>query len=151
MNRNLVIGIGNRYRSDDGLGLEAAMRINRLNLPDTVVLESAGDLTSLTGEIEKCDSLIIIDSVLAGRPPGSIYKIDPFKGKITIPLDRKFSTHSSGIINDLRFLNAMTGLPEKTLIYGVEGADFSYGEGLSEPVVNALDSLVDLMAGDLQK
>lgn len=149
MSKTLIIGIGNRFRSDDGLGPEAARRIDRLNLPNTTVLESAGDLTSLKDEIEKCDSLIIIDSVLAGKPPGSIHKIDPFDGKNTIPLDKRFSTHAMGIVNELRLLSEISGLPEKTVIYGVEGADFSFSEGLSCPVMNAIDPLVDRIKCDL--
>jgi hydrogenase maturation protease len=151
MNKTLIIGIGNRYRRDDGLGPTAAQRLAQLNLPNIDVLESEGDLTSLADEIKKCDLLVLIDSALGGKSPGSIHKINPFDREGEVLWEKRFSTHGMGIMRSLELLNETCGLPEKTVIYGVEGADFSFGEGLSGPVINAVNSLVDCIKNELQE
>jgi hydrogenase maturation protease len=144
-----VIGIGNSFRRDDGLGPAIARRIAESDLPGARVIESSGDLTSLADEMRDCDSLVLIDSVSAGGAPGSIYRIDPLISEI--PTANKFSTHGIGITQALALLKKVSGLPAKTILYGIEGADFSHGEGLSDPVLAAIDALVDHIKNDLRE
>ena len=39
-NKTLLIGIGNEFRGDDGVGSETARRLKTLNLPNLEILES---------------------------------------------------------------------------------------------------------------
>ena len=143
--KTLVIGIGNIFRRDDGIGPIVAGRIKELNLPGTKVVESSGDLTALADEIQKHRLLIIVDSISSGGPPGSIYKFEPFKEKISVITGNEFSTHSIGIVKALELLENISGLPERITIYGIEGVDFGCGEGLSVSVAKAADELIHLI------
>jgi hydrogenase maturation protease len=139
-----VIGIGNQYRSDDAAGLIAAGRIRKLDLPDVEVTESDGDGISLMDLWFKKKNVIIIDAVYSASSPGTLHILTAGKN-IDPPDGFRFSTHSFGILQALKLSETLSILPENILIYGIEGADFAYGQGLSSSVKNAIDNIVSLI------
>src|SRR6266700_3180765 len=58
----LVIGIGNEYRSDDGVGLVVARGLRAKNLPDMLIIESSGDGAALMEAWKAAPSVIVIDA-----------------------------------------------------------------------------------------
>ncbi len=53
------------------------------------------------------------------------------------------STHALGLGEAIELARALGRLPGRLLVYGVEGADFGTGEGLSPAVTAALGPLAD--------
>jgi len=66
----LVIGIGNEFRNDDGLGILIAREIRRRNLESVFVLEQSGEGTALMEAWEGPDRVIIVDAIVSGKAPG---------------------------------------------------------------------------------
>ncbi|UCC78237.1 MAG: hydrogenase maturation protease [Candidatus Zixiibacteriota bacterium] len=149
MKRTLVIGIGNGFRKDDGVGLEIARRIEELNIPGVTVSKTAGDLTNFVNIFPEYELLIIADSIKAAGNPGMNIRVDISDLDEDFELSPNISTHWLGILETLRLADNVGNLPEKTVIYGVEGADFSYGTGISPELFNTVEFIVGEIIGEL--
>jgi hydrogenase maturation protease len=57
----LVIGVGNEFRTDDGLGILAAREIRRRTYPGVEVLEAGGEGTALLESWKGYDHVLIVD------------------------------------------------------------------------------------------
>jgi hydrogenase maturation protease len=95
------------------------------------------------------DFVYLIDAVSSGRAPGQVYRFDA----LTEPLPQNFftnySTHSINLAETIALAGNLGMLPEKLIIYGVEGKDFSMGHGLSKEVRKAIFPVVDIIIKDL--
>ena len=69
--RVLVVGVGNRYRGDDGAGLAAAARLGEAAGAPVVLLDNSGDGTVLLDVWQHADAVIVIDAMRSGAPAGS--------------------------------------------------------------------------------
>jgi hydrogenase maturation protease len=145
---NILVGIGNLLRRDDGVGVIVAQQMSQLDLPDDVEVIDAGTAgTELAGLIERRRLVVVIDAIDAGEPPGSIFRLDP---ESVQPASR------AGLsVHDLHFLHALDetrllgSSPQRVVIFAVQVADKSTGIGLSEPVGRAARRLMALAAEEL--
>ena len=69
----VIIGVGNRWRSDDAAGIAVAERLADLNIP---AHPHTGDPASLMALWEGADEVIIVDAVNAGEAPGTVIVLD---------------------------------------------------------------------------
>lgn len=137
-----VIGIGNEFREDDGVG---PYIINLLNsngrLPGNVSLHiKPGEPLSLLNCWARKDAGIILDSIHRGISPGKIYRFEVHDS----PLPAEYlniSTHSFGIHETIEIAREMNQLPQYLIFYGIEGRTFNYGIGLSAEVKKSADSV----------
>lgn len=144
--RTLVIGAGNELRRDDAAGLVVARRVSARTGID--VREVRGDLTGLADVWEGAARVVVVDAARSGAAAGTVHRFDATRE----PLPAAFghgSTHAMGVAEAVELARALGRMPASLIVYGIEGSDFSAGEGLSEPVASALDALVDRIAGDL--
>lgn len=145
----LLIGVGNGYRRDDGLGIAVARRLEAHHLPDLRVIEHSGEGASLMDVWSQAQSVILVDAVCSGSPSGRIFRLDAH----TQPIPAAFfhySTHAFGVAEAIELARALDQLPPKLILYGVEGEDFSAGEGLSTPVQAAIPSVIESIIADLK-
>lgn len=143
----IVVGVGNRFRSDDGLGPECATRLAGILAASTTVVEQGGDAAQLLETLQGADDVILIDAVQSGAAPGTIFRLDP-RGQ---PLPREIfaaSTHAFGVPEAIELARAFDELPRRIVIYAVEGASFSPGTALSPEVERALDEVVHRVAAE---
>ena len=144
----LIIGVGNEYRRDDGVGAEVARHIDKLNLPQVRVLAHSGEGASLLEHFREADLVIIIDAAQSESSPGSVHFFDA--GTTPIPTDFfNYSTHAFSVAEAVELARALNKLPTRLLVYGIEGTDFSAGIGLSEPVQASIDTVVERITNDL--
>jgi hydrogenase maturation protease len=61
------------------------------------------------------------------------------------------STHAIGIADTIELARALGRLPSRVLVYGVEGADFGTGHGLTPAVEAAVGRVVAAIAADLKE
>ena len=128
-----VIGIGNEFRRDDSVGLLVARQL-KSEVSDTVdVLEFGGDGATLIELWKGVDRVFVVDAVRSGAPPGRIHRIDAVAKAVQIEFF-SYSTHAFALAEAVELARRLEALPNQLLIYGIEGADFSTGKGLSEPV-----------------
>lgn len=145
----LIIGIGNEYCSDDGVGLVVVRELQAKKLPHTLVTECSGDGTELMEMWKIAATAILIDAVSSGTKPGTIYQFDA----LTQPMPASFSfpsTHAFGVAEALGLARALDQLPPCLMIYAIEGKNFAAGKGLSLEVEKVAREVVERVASEVQ-
>jgi hydrogenase maturation protease len=135
-----VIGVGNRWRSDDAAGLVVADRLRGM-LAGVEVLEREGEPVGLMDAWEGEDAVVIVDCVTSGATPGTLHRLDAVEAPLPAELFAA-STHHFGLAEAVELARVLGRLPETLVVYGVEGSRFDAGEGLSPEVDAALDDAV---------
>ncbi len=145
-----LVGVGNEFRADDGLGICVARELRRRGLPGVDVREHGGEAAGLIELLRGASAVFIIDAISAGKPPGTIHRIDAARGRISQALFR-FSTHGYGVAEGIETARILGILPPLTLIFGIEGEAFGQGMGLSDPVVKNVPSLMYLIKSEIEQ
>jgi hydrogenase maturation protease len=136
-----VIGIGNEDRGDDGLGLLVVRALRQRSWPHIQVLESSGEATALLAAWEEASSVIMVDAVVTSAPPGTLYCWN--LRAHSLPHNyAPSSSHAFGLPQALELAQALQYLPEKLLLYAIEGACFEPGSPLTPAVEGALPILL---------
>jgi hydrogenase maturation protease len=146
----LIIGLGNDYRRDDGVGLYVARKLRQMNLPRTTVLEVGDGPGALLELWENQTPAILVDAVLSWSKPGTVFR---FEAHLE-PLPQKFispsSSHGWGLAEAIEMARALNQLPPRLIVYGIEGKSFEVGLGLSRVVKKAAAEVVDRVVQDLE-
>lgn len=144
----VVIGIGEPFRRDDGVGIRVAQLVQARRVPGIRVEMQNGEATALMTCWEGCGRIVLIDAVRCGAPPGTIHR---FAGLPERPAEflRKRSTHQTGVEYAFALARALHRLPRQTIVYGIEGRSFEFGCWLSPAVERAARRLARRIAADL--
>jgi hydrogenase maturation protease len=136
-----LIGIGNRFRSDDAAGLEVVRRLRLAHPPGVILIEQEGEPGSLIEAWSTADEALVIDGVSSGSTPGTVHRFDvtdaPLPAEVFNP-----STHAMGLPEAVELARELNRLPGRLIVYGIEGESFEAGEGLTEPVQKTVEKLV---------
>ena len=132
--RKLFVGIGNVLKSDDGIGVYIAQRINESDTIKKLVVEVS--IENYIGKINRIphDVLILIDAVNFQQEPGFVALLTP--GEI---IDYTATTHNISISKLPSFFQS------PIWVLGIQPQSLSLGEGLSEPVKKQADSILKLI------
>ncbi len=118
-----VVGFGNDYRGDDGVGLRVARRL-RGELPAHVeIIEHEGEPTGLMDCWEGADAVWLVDALVSGAQPGAVRRLDVSESALPTHLFRA-STHHIGLAETVELARALGRLPRHVVVYGIEGARF---------------------------
>ncbi|KJY43446.1 peptidase M52 [Streptomyces sp. NRRL B-1568] len=151
--RLVVIGVGNTFRRDDGVGPAVVdllrERAARGGLPAGVRLVCCdGEPGRLMALWEGAELAVIVDAARA-RPghPGRIHRLEPDG----CPVRRAgaASGHGLGPAEAVALARALGAMPGRLVVYAVEGADGSLGTGLSPAVAAAVDPLAEQITEEL--
>ncbi len=146
-NKLVVIGLGNRYRRDDGLGPFLIDILTKKNLPAQVQLTCTQGL-SLLELWDQTDLCILIDASQSGQSPGTIYRFDGFP-YLTSQYFYNNNIHSFGLAEAIMLGKALNQLPRNLITYGVEGKSFELGYGLSPEVEEVAEGLAEKIGQDI--
>jgi hydrogenase maturation protease len=139
----LVIGIGNEFRGDDAVGLLAARDVEALHLPGVRVVESRGDGARIMRMWKGISTVLLIDAVQSGSPPGTLHRLDASRH----PVPAKFlctSSHQFGVAEAIETSRALGELPSTVVVFGVEveqcvaGTPPSLYSVVREPLLTAI-------------
>jgi len=144
----LVIGVGNSYRGDDGVGPFIAQRLRENKLPETVAISEGRAGASLMDTWLGASLVIIIDAMNSGDLPGKIRHFDARRE----PLPKMFfpsTTHHFGVAEAVELARVLDRLPPSIIIYGIEGKSFEQGIGLSPEVLKAAKEIEGRVLRDI--
>jgi hydrogenase maturation protease len=144
----VVIGIGNPYRRDDGVGPALAERLTRLGVSGVDVRVLDGEPTGLLEAWTGAKLAIVVDAVLSQPArPGQIQRTS------LADLHRApaASSHGMGVPEAVELGAVLDRLPERLVVYAVEAADVGFGTELSPEVAAALPELLDAVLTDLER
>ncbi len=150
--RVLVAGVGNIFLGDDGFGVEVAGRIDPGSLPGEVQVADFGirGIHLAYQLLEGYDSLVLVDAVRRGDPPGTVTIIehDPAgdaEGGTLAAMD----AHGMDPAAVLAMAADMGASVGRVLVVGCEAADVEERIGLSpavaEAVPRAVEAVTDLV------
>jgi hydrogenase maturation protease len=130
-----VIGLGNEWRSDDGVGLEVARRLGGREL--------AGEPLGLVAAFDGQEEVVLVDAVSSGAAAGTIFRFEAGAEPLPTRLFGASSTHALGLAEAVELARSLGRLPRRVLVYGIEGESFAFGTGLSPAVAAAADRLAE--------
>lgn len=148
--QTVLIGVGNTFRRDDGVGVQIARMLKQElaeRLPVSVV-ESSGEGASLMQAWQGYHRVYLFDAVRSNDAPGCIHRLQA--AVQNFPSDFfKYSSHAFSLAEAVELARVMDKLPEELIVYGVEGADFGYGEALTPDVERAAGKVVEQVLDEL--
>ena len=140
-----VIGLGNRDRGDDAVGLVVADRLARLR-PESPVLTWERPELDLLEVLPDHDHVVVVDAARSGAPVGTIHD-DP-----DVAVDvAGLGTHGFGIAGVLELADELDRLPEHVRLLLVEVGPLGHGRDLSPEVALAADAVVALLLHELDE
>jgi hydrogenase maturation protease len=142
---DLVIGVGNPWRGDDGAGLAVTRRLRELSPAGVEVREIEGDATALMDVWAGADRVVVIDAAQSGAPPGTVRRFDAHAKALPARLLRS-STHAFGVPEAIELARALGRLPATVDVYAIEGASFATGDRLTPSVEQATETLAAALA-----
>lgn len=144
----VVIGIGDAYRHDDGVGLIVAKRLRDLRPRAVDFVESDGEPTGLIDAWDGAPLAIVIDAVDAGAGgvPGRIYRLGLHHPALSGGGGGPAGSHGVPLGDAVALARALDRMPRRMLLFGVQVADVSQGVGLSPQVEWAAGLVVEEIA-----
>lgn len=136
----LVIGIGTPSRSDDTLGLVIADRLDSQKLASIDVRKSRGDALELMTLWKERASVYLVDALSSGNKLGTILRRDLMVHPLTDL--REHSTHAFGVAQAVELARALDQLPQRLVLWAIEGNNFEIGDALSFEVEQAIEPLI---------
>ena len=138
----LVLGIGNPYMGDDGIGPRVAQRLQRdYRLPSGVAVVDGGtrglELLSLLEGVER---LLVVDAVKNGCTPGTVIRLA--RDQVPRVIKAKLSMDEAGLSDLLAAAELLGHVPPEIVLWGIQPASLDFGEELSPPVASQFDALV---------
>jgi hydrogenase maturation protease len=144
----LVIGVGNDFRGDDGVGIELVRELLDSIPPHVTVIEASGEGAALMEAWKGYERVFVIDATRTGSAPGTIHRFEAHRQ----PLPSQFfhySTHAFSVAEAVEMARALDQLPPELIVYGIEGKNYAAGEGLSPEVEKAASLVLDRVLRDL--
>ena len=129
----MVIGLGNAGRGDDAAG-RACVAALRGRLADEIeLIESDGEPAALLALLARAREACLIDACLSGAQPGTVRRFDVARHALPA-LAATDSTHGLGLSEALELARALGVLPERCVVYAIEGLSYDPGAPLTDPV-----------------
>ena len=145
----VVLGLGNRLRRDEGLGICALERLyQRYILPHGVQLVDGGVLGfELLSYVEEAPRLLVLDAALTGGAPGELLRFEDEQAPTYFGIGG--SARDMGLSDLLDLAERQGRRPASVVILGMQPGSIELGWGLSSAVALRLDALADAAARQL--
>ena len=146
----VIIGMGNRLLSDDGVGFAVATAVAaslQRNMPVTVIELQTGGIR-LMEAMAGFRQAVVIDAMVSGKAPGTIEQFDP---RDFITTKNTFSSHDTDFTTACS-LGRLAGvaLPERISFWGMEAAEYDiFSEQFSPEVQAALPEAVQRITAQI--
>ena len=146
----VVIGIGNPFRRDDGVGVAVAERLRAQRLPGVRLAVSDGEAASLIELWEGARRVVVVDALRADpATPGRIHRVclvdceaeatGQSTGSDSVDDDPCGHNHAAEMDfgQAVELARVLGRLPRRMVLFAVEAGDVGFGPGLSPAVAAA--------------
>jgi hydrogenase maturation protease len=150
----LVVGIGNILLRDEGVGVRVVLELERraadgqLDVPPGTRFIDGGTLgLELLPLIELASTLVLVDAVNLGLPPGSVTVIrgDAIEGTLA----GHVSPHQVGVADLVAAARLIGVFPKMASLVGIQPAEISIGLDLTSEVEAAMSDALARVCGEL--
>jgi hydrogenase maturation protease len=151
--RTVLMGIGNILLQDEGVGVHVVKEIEkRYSFEPSIEIIDAGTLGLEIMYMlqDGVDNLIVVDAVLGGKSPGTIYVFRNEEVK-KYYFKNKLSAHEVGFSEVLALLETI-GKPvkENLILVGIEPVSFEVSLELHEKTASRMEDLIKTVLQELQ-
>jgi len=144
----VVIGIGNSYRRDDGVGLVVADDIATRDFTGVRVVTAIGEPGAILDAWTGARLAVVVDAAMGeGSTPGRIRRWTP--GEVDAPA--VVSSHALGLGQTYALGEALDQIPDRLVVFTVDTADIGDGVGLTPAVAAAVPEVVDAILAELDR
>jgi hydrogenase maturation protease len=142
-----VIGFGNIFMSDDGLGIEVINRLRKRKIPAELIDggTSAADLIIFSKNSKK---MIIVDAVDAGQKQGEVIRfgageIARFRGRL-----KSYSLHDFDLSQAIAIIQKMKIVVDIVVI-GIKPQKTGFGRGLSPEIEEKIPEIMEMVINEI--
>lgn len=144
----LLVGIGNEWRGDDGVGPWIVDRLRDLALPGVRTLRAAADGLALLDAWRDAGRVYVFDALRDAAEVGEVLRVDALRE--SLPTASNYSSHAFGLAEAIELGRTLGQLPAGLIVIGIEGRCFDLGRGLSADIEIAAQKVVDDLVRELQ-
>ncbi len=143
----VVIGIGNAWRGDDGIGWRVAERLDELLSDNVDVVQLDGEPARLIEAWDGARIALVVDGVRLGMAPGTVVLLSADDVRFDQP---GASTHAMGLSYAVKLGEALGRMPNELIVVGVEVGDVTLGQHLTPAVAAAIEAAATKAIGVLR-
>ena len=147
--RVIVVGLGNSYRRDDGVGVAAAAALADLRLPRVRVVTGVVEPISLLEAWSGAELAVVIDAAtVTPSVPGRVRRcmlVD------VVAASEGLSSHSIDIGRTHALGQALGRVPDALVVFTIEVADTDHGHGFTPEVEDAVPEVVGLAVAEIKR
>lgn len=144
----VVIGVGNDFRGDDGIGLAVVERLKANPIPNIDYVTTERDVLSISTLLNKYENVIIIDSLMSDDEVGAIHRFEITDS--VSKFEKQFSlSHSFSVVEMIELSRILGELPDKLLLYGIVGEQYDLGTSLSPKLRLAIPKASEMIMREL--
>jgi hydrogenase maturation protease len=134
--KTLVAGIGSTILGDDGVGVVAARKLKDILDPGQAdILELGTGGLALLDYLEGYDRLIVLDAVVSGAAPGTVFEYGEEATAATVHLGGGHEADLPAVLSLGRKLARQ--MPEDVIVIAVEAANITQFSEMLTPAVEA--------------
>ena len=149
----IVIGLGNSYAHDDGVGHAVVAALAGAAPAGVRIVELDGEPTRVIEAWADAPLAIVVDAGCAGGSPGTVLRLEgeDLGGRaVAVPgAGARASSHGLGVADAIALGRVLGRMPARLLVLAVEGDEFGPGPGLSGPVAAAVPAVAAAIVEEL--
>ena len=149
-----LIGLGQRLRGDDGLGLAVVEAWQAANPKQSTIVEvSCFESPGLTllEELKSCPAVLIVDAIRSAGRPGQIYRLD--QNDLASFGPAAASAHGIGVAETISLGRSLYPgqMPPQIQFIGIEAGSVQVGQPLSQAAKSAIPQAVRVVESALEE
>jgi len=140
--RLLILGVGNIFMKDDGIGIYSAHELKKSNLPHGVKVIDAGTMgPGLIDLMRETAKVIFLDAVEMGKTPGTVVRLTAEELE-QIDDGASYSLHEIKLPQVLQLAGRL-GISPEVVIFGMQPKEIGLGNTLTPPLKKAIPHMVE--------
>jgi putative transposase len=146
----VVIGLGNPFMSDDGIGVHIVRRLSEkaADFPNVEFFDAGSAPMKVLHVIANRDVAILVDCAYLGEPPGTMKRFSPDE-VVSRKEQKGISVHEGDLLAILRISRELGELPEKTVVFAIEPAEVKPGDTLSPMLSKRIEDYIALIVEEI--
>jgi len=146
--RTVVIGLGNPFMSDEGIGVRVLQALQSEPLPGVEFLELGTGGLSVMHALDGRAKAVIVDCAFMEMAPGALRRFGPEEVRSKKAADG-LSLHESDLLAVLEVARRYGEAPKAIVLFGIQPERVAPGEALSPTLASRLPEYVQAVRKEL--
>lgn len=146
-----ILGVGNTLLQDEGFGVRVIEEMTRrFSFPAHVQVLDGGTLgMELLRFLKGSEKLIIVDAIVGGEPPGTVYQFN--NDQVKAYFKEKVSAHELGIQDVLAVMEVLDEPISEMAVLGVQPASLEVSLELTPVVSSRIEDVIARVIAQLKQ